>query len=163
MTYCKNVFYLLLDWRSVRGEQASEAFSLAALREMKSTSLLERTSYTGGARIPEQYLQTELVLYVWKCRLWIKSETFSFRGIHTYDNCPNCEEHKGILLEESLDVLFGDLFHFPLCLHGAYVNSFPETLHPAVVNPYMCISANRLCVDLPTGLIDSFLDSKRAI
>lgn len=71
------------------------------------------------------------------------------RGIHTYNNCPNGKEHKGILLEESLDVLFGDLLHFPLCLHGAYVNAFPDTLHPAVVNQIVSISANRSCADLP--------------
>lgn len=48
----------------------------------------------------------------------------------TDDNSPNSEEHKGVFLEESLDILLGDLFHFPLCLHGAYMNAFPESLHP---------------------------------
>lgn len=63
MTYCVNVLYLLLDWRSVRGEQASEAFSLAVLLEKRSTSLLDRSSYTAGVRIPEQYLQREIMHY----------------------------------------------------------------------------------------------------
>lgn len=72
-------------------------------------------------------------------------EMFSCRSIHTYNNSSNCEEHEGILLQERLDVLFGNLLHFPLCLHGAYVNALPDTLHPAVVNPNMSISVTRMC------------------
>lgn len=78
----------------------------------------------------------------------------AYRGIHTYNNSPNCKQNKGILLQESLDVLFGDLLHFPLCLHGAYVNAFPDTLHPAVVKPNMSISANRML----THMVNSRLD-----
>lgn len=53
-------------------------------------------------------------------------------SIHTYDNSPNGEEYEGIFLEESLDVILGDLLHFPLCLHGPYMDAFPESLHPVV-------------------------------
>lgn len=50
---------------------------------------------------------------------------------HTCNNSSNCKEHESILPEERQDIVFGDLLHFPLCLHGAYVDAFPDTLHPA--------------------------------
>lgn len=52
-------------------------------------------------------------------------------SILTHNNSSDCEEHKSIFPEERQHVLFGDLLHFPLGLHGAYVNAFPDTLHPA--------------------------------
>lgn len=55
----------------------------------------------------------------------------------TYNHGPDSEEHKGIFLEESLHVLLGDLLYFPLGFHGAYVNIFSETLHPAAGNQNM--------------------------
>lgn len=53
MAWCVNGLYLWLDWRLVKGEQASEAFSLVALQGKRSTSLLDRSSCTAGAWSPE--------------------------------------------------------------------------------------------------------------
>jgi len=49
----------------------------------------------------------------------------------TYDHRGDGEEHEGVLLEKRQDFLLRDLLHFPLGLHGAYVDALPETLHLA--------------------------------
>lgn len=51
--------------------------------------------------------------------------------IRTYNDSSHGKEHKGVLPEERQNVLFGDLLHLPLGLHGADVNPFPDALHPA--------------------------------
>lgn len=80
--------------------------------------------------------------------------------IHTYDDSPNSEENKGIFLEESLDILFGDLFHFPLCLHGPDMNAFSKPLHP-VLEMMGLLQSRCVCCSFYRGIdiyIESFLD-----
>lgn len=50
-------FHLLLDWRPVRVEQASAAFSSVALQGKKSTSPLDRTSCRDATQSPKWSLE----------------------------------------------------------------------------------------------------------
>lgn len=61
--------------------------------------------------------------------------------VRTHNNRSNREEHEGVLPEERLHVLLGDLLHFPLGLHGADVDSFPDSLHPAESDPNSSLRA----------------------
>lgn len=49
--------YLLWDWKSARAEPASEAFSSAALREKRRTSLHDKTFCKAAGQIPGLYLK----------------------------------------------------------------------------------------------------------
>lgn len=50
----------------------------------------------------------------------------------TYNDGRYSKEHKGVLLEERLDIFLRDVLHFPLGLHGPYVDALPDPLHPSV-------------------------------
>lgn len=54
---CVNELHLLLDWRPEEAERASEASSWAPLREKRSTSPHDRSSYRGAVQIQGQYLR----------------------------------------------------------------------------------------------------------
>ena len=71
----------------------------------------------------------------------------------TYNNGPDGEEHEGVLLQERLHVLFGDLLHFPLRLHRTYVDPFSEALHPAGGKRNTSMSGNSVCADFTSIFI----------